>query len=119
MSQFMRQRAIVYEIKVGSTNALQFNVYDDTGTTLQNLNNTSTYATGKLKVWKPDGTLVIDGALTFTDRANGLVTYAVTTSDSVATNAGKWEGEIELISSDTTTITLQSETFTFIIRNSY
>ena len=119
MSQFMRQRDIVYEVKVGSTNALQFNIYDDTGTSLKDLSNTSTYATGKLKVWKTDGTLVIDGAITFTTRASGLVTYGLATADTVTANAGKWEGEIELLSTDGTTITLTTDTFTFIIRNSY
>lgn len=115
----MRLRDIVYEVKVGSTNALQFNIYDDTGTSLRNLSNTSTYNTGKLKVWKPDGTLVIDGAVTFTDRVNGLVTYGLTSTDTATTNAGKWEGEIELLSTDGTTVTLQTDTFSFIIRNSY
>lgn len=118
MSQFMRDKDIVYEVKVGSTNALQFNIYDDTGTSLKDLSNTATFATGKLKVWDSDGTLIIDGAVTFTDRANGLVTYGLGTADTVTANAGKWQGEIELLANDATTITLQTDTFTFKIINS-
>ena len=115
----MRDKATIYTIKVGSSNALQFNIYDDTGVTLKDLSNASTYATGTLRVWKPDGTLVITGTLTFTTRASGLLTYGVQTADSVAANAGKWYGEIQLVSSDTTTITLQTDTFSFHIENSY
>jgi len=115
----MRDKPIIYTIKVGSTNALQFNIYDDTGVNLRDLSNTSTYASGTLRVWKPDGTLVINGAITFTTRASGLVTYGVSSSDSVAANAGKWYGEIQMKSNDGTTITLQTDTFSFHIENSY
>ena len=82
------------------------------------LTDQNTYSTGMWKVWKPDGTLLINGAITYDNRASGIVIYALTANDTVVANAGKWEGEIELLNY-AGTIVEQTQTFSFIIEESY
>lgn len=113
----IRGRAIEYRIKAGSRATLELTINDSTGSA-KSLTDTVTYSTGKWKVWKPDGTLIIDGAITFDNRANGIVTYALTANDTLVANAGNWEGEVELFNSSGT-IVEQTQTFTFVIEESY
>ena len=117
MSADMEGRATEFKVKAGSRATLQLTVADSSGTA-KDLSNATTYATGKWKVWKPDGTLVINGTLTFTTRASGLVSYALTAADTAIGNAGRWEGEVELLDSNGD-ISEQTKSFTFMIEESY
>ena len=91
----MTGRNTEFRIKAGSRATLQLTVADSNGVA-KNLTNTTTYATGKWKVWKPGGTLLIDGSVTFTDRTNGVVSYSLSATDTAIANAGIWAGEVEL-----------------------
>ena len=113
----MTGRNTEFRIKAGSRATLQLTVADSSGTG-KDLSNTTTYATGKWKVWKPDGTLVIDGTITFTTRASGLVSYALTATDTAIANAGNWEGEVELFNS-AGVMSEQTKSFNFTIEESY
>jgi len=113
----MTPRAIEYKVKAGSRATLQLTISDSSGSA-KSLSNTTTYATGKWKVWKPDGTLQIDGAVTFSDRANGVVSYALSATDATNAKAGRWEGEVELLDSNGV-ISEQTESFSFTISESY
>ena len=117
MSMNMVGRSTEFRVKVGSKPTLQLTITDDAGTA-KNLSNTVTYATGKWKVWKPDGTLIINGNITYTTRASGIVTYTLVTSDTVIANAGIWSGEIELLDSSGG-VSEQTKTFNFVIEESY
>ena len=117
MSMNMVGRSTEFRVKVGSKPTLQLTITDDAGTA-KNLSNTVTYNTGKWKVWKPDGTLVINGNITYATRASGIVTYTLVTSDTVIANAGNWSGEIELLDSSGG-ISEQTKTFNFVIEASY
>ena len=117
MSADMEGRATEFKVKAGSRATLQLTVADSTGTG-KDLSNSTTYATGKWKVWKPGGTLIINGSITFTTRASGLVSYALTEADTVVANAGRWEGEVELKDSNGD-ISEQTKSFTFMIEESY
>jgi hypothetical protein len=117
MSMNMVGRSTEFRVKVGSKPTLQLTITDDAGTA-KNLSNTVTYNTGKWKVWKPDGTLVINGNITYATRASGIVTYTLVTSDTVIANAGNWSGEIELLDSSGG-ISEQTKTFNFVIEESY
>ena len=117
MSMNMVGRSTEFRVKVGSKPTLQLTITDDAGTA-KNLSNTVTYNTGKWKVWKPDGTLVINGNITYATRASGIVTYTLVTSDTVIANAGIWSGEIELLDSSGG-ISEQTKTFNFVIEESY
>tara|TARA_Y100001949_G_scaffold173751_1_gene179889 strand:- start:614 stop:967 length:354 start_codon:yes stop_codon:yes gene_type:complete len=117
MSADMEGRATEFKVKAGSRATLQLIVADSSGTG-KDLSNTTTFATGKWKVWKPGGTLVINGDLVFTTRSSGLVSYVLTAADTVIGNAGRWEGEVEL--KDTNgDISEQTKSFTFMIEESY
>jgi len=117
MSINLNRRNNEYRIKVGARAVLLLNIKDSTGTT-KDLTDTETYYSGLWKVWKPDGTLVINGAITFEDRVNGVIGYALTADDTALANAGVWEGEVEL-KNDTGVMTEQTGTFDFIIEESY
>ena len=117
MSMDMMPRAIEYKVKAGSRATLQLQITDSTGTA-KNLSNDVTYATGKWKVWKPDGTSLINGSITFDTRSTGDISYTLSATDATTAKAGRWEGEVELLDSNGD-ISEQTESFTFIIDESY
>lgn len=117
MSMNMTGRSIEFRVKAGSEATIYINIknYDKT---IKNLNDTNLFNTAVWKVWKPDGTLIINGAATYTDRVNGEVSYTLQTADTVIANAGVWEGEVELFDISSNLVE-QSETFNFVIEESY
>ena len=117
MSQNLYPRATEYRVKSGSRATLELTVQDSSGTA-KNLSNTVTYSTGVWKVWKPDGTLIINGAVIYSDRTNGKVTYALSASDTAIANAGNWTGEVELLNSSAV-VSEQTKSFNFTIEESY
>ena len=117
MSQNLYPRATEYRVKSGSRATLELTIQDSAGTA-KSLSNTVTYSTGVWKVWKPDGTLIINGAITYSDRANGKVSYALSATDTVVANAGNWEGEVELFNS-AGVMSEQTKSFNFTIEESY
>ncbi len=117
MSQNLYPRATEYRVKSGSRATLELTIQDSTGTA-KNLSNTVTYSTGVWKVWKPDGTLIINGAVTYSDRTNGKVSYALSATDTAVANAGNWEGEVELLNS-AGVMSEQTKSFNFTIEESY
>ena len=106
-----------FRVKAGSRAILQLTVADSSGTG-KDLSNTTTYATGKWKVWKPGGTLIIDGDISFTTRSTGIIQYALSATDTVIANAGIWAGEVELKDASGN-ISEQTQTFQFIMEESY
>jgi len=110
-------RDVEFRVKTGSRATLQLTVADSSGNA-KDLTNTTTYATGVWKVWKPDGTLIINGALTYTTRASGIVSYVLTASDTVAANVGRWEGEVELKDANGD-LSEQTKSFTYFQEESY
>jgi len=117
MSTNMIGRATEYRVKAGSRATLSLTITDSAGTA-KSLTDTVTYASGNWKVWKPNGTLIINGAITYDDRANGLIIYPLTANDTALANAGNWEGEVELKNSSGTMIE-QTQSFNFTIEESY
>ena len=117
MSTNMIGRATEYRVKAGSRATLSLTITDSAGTA-KSLTDTVTYASGSWKVWKPSGTLIINGAITYDDRVNGIVTYALSATDTAIANAGNWEGEVELKNSSGTMIE-QTQSFNFTIEESY
>ena len=117
MSMNMIGRATEYRVKAGSRATLQLTISDSTGSA-KSLTDTVTYSTGVWKVWKPDGTLIINGAITYDDRANGIITYALTANDTATANSGNWAGEVELKNSSGVMVE-QTQTFNFTIEESY
>jgi len=117
MSQNMIGRSTEYRIKVGSRASVYINILDSNGDT-KSLADTALYSSAKWKVWKPDGTLIINGDCSFSDRAIGEISYALTALDTALANAGNWEGEVE-IKNSSAVMTEQTKTFNFTIEESY
>ena len=117
MSMNMVGRSTEFRVKAGSLITLQLTITNDAGVA-KNLTNTVTYNTGKWKVWKPDGTLIIDGNIVYTTRASGIISYTLTSTDTAIANAGIWSGEVELKDSGGA-ISEQTKTFNFVIEESY
>ena len=117
MSMNMVGRSTEFRVKAGSRTTLQLTITDDGGSA-RNLTNTVTYSTGKWKVWKPDGTLIINGNIVYTTRSSGLVSYTLTSTDTAIGNAGNWSGEVE-IKNSSGVMTEQTKTFNFVIEESY
>ncbi len=117
MSMNMVGRSTEFRVKAGSLISLQLTITDDGGTA-KNLSDAVNYNTGKWKVWKPNGTLIINGNITFSNRANGVISYTLATSDTVIANAGNWSGEVEL-KDNSGNISEQTKTFNFVIEESY
>ena len=110
-------RTTEFRVKAGSRATLQLTVADSTGTG-KDLSNATTYASGKWKVWKPGGTLIIDGVISFTTRSTGIIQYTLSATDTAIANAGIWAGEVELKDSNGN-ISEQTQTFQFILEESY
>lgn len=117
MSVSQTGRNLVFTIKAGDLATLVITILTPAGLA-KDLSNSTTYATAKFKVWKPDGTLIINGAASYTDRPNGVVSYTLQAADTLITNAGTWDGEVELLNT-TPAIVDQTETFTVRIIDSY
>ncbi len=117
MSMNLTGRATEFFVKVGNRAVLTITIVD-ANNVKKSLQDNMTYTTGKWKVWKPDGTLIINGNLTFEDRPNGIVSYRLAESDVVIANAGIWEGEVEIFDGDGD-MSEQTKTFNFTIEESY
>ncbi len=117
MSMNLKGRNIEFIVKAGARSSVVLNITDASGVA-KNLSDTSTYATAKWKVWQPDGTILINGDATYSNRSTGEISYILSATDTVIANAGIWEGEIELLNTSGI-MTEQSETFNFTIEDSY
>ncbi len=117
MSMNLVGRNIEFLVKVGSRSQVVLTITDSAGVA-KDLTSTTTYSTAVWKVWQPDGTLLINGAATYSDRALGEISYDLVAGDTVVANAGIWEGEVEMLN-DSAIMTEQSETFNFTIEESF
>lgn len=117
MSMNLVGRNVEFIVKVGSRSQVVLTITDSAGVK-KNLSDTNTYSTAKWKVWKPDGTLIIDGTAVYSDRVNGEISYDLLAADTVVANEGIWAGEVELLNISSV-MTEQSETFNFTIEESY
>lgn len=117
MSMNLVGRNIEFIVKVGSRSQVLLTITDSAGVA-KDLTDTNTYNTAVWKVWKPDGTLIINGAATYEDRANGIIGYNLSAADTDILNAGIWEGEVEMLNISAV-MTEQSVSFNFTIEESY
>jgi len=113
MSQNQTGRNLKYTVYVGEVDTITATIEDSAGN-VKDLSNTTTYATVKIHVWKPDGTLIINGSGTYSNRGTGQVSYTLVTGDTVLANAGNWEG-IFLLYNNSGILTEPSAIFNFSI----
>lgn len=89
----------LFTVFVGTQKNLELTVLDPDTNQAKDLVDANVYATGVAKIYKPDLTQVgADMAVTFEDRANGIVSFIVLDTDhTLPANAGNWYGEIEFL----------------------
>ena len=80
----MKRNDLEYTVKVGGLNTLTFTHLDSSGCVV-GLCCVCVYATGTWKVWKPNGTGVFCGAIVYTTRACGIVSYTLIGTKSTGT----------------------------------
>ena len=111
MSTVREDFGVKFEVHVGVSKTLEFTIIDpDTGSA-EDLTDTAVYATGIVKIFKPDDTQVgADMTVTYSTRASGIVQFTVlASSQTLAANAGNWYGIIEL--SNTTPLIVEKQKF--------
>ena len=117
MSMDMTPRSVSFIIKVGSTTTLELTIKNADGTA-RDLSNSTTFHSGKWKVWQPDGTLLVDKSIVYGTRSSGIVTVTFGHEEITAAKAGIWAGEVELRNTSDV-ISEQTQTFNFTIEESY
>ena len=95
MSMNLKGRNIEFIVKAGARSSVVISIADASGVA-KNLSDTGTYS----------------------NRSTGEISYLLSAADTAITNAGIWEGEVELLNSSGI-MTEQSETFNFTIEESY
>jgi len=117
MSMDMTPRSVSFIIKVGSTTTLELTIKNADGTA-RDLTNSTTFYSGKWKVWQPDGTLLVDKSIVYGTRSSGIVSVTFGHEEITAAKAGIWAGEVELRNTSDV-ISEQTQTFNFTIEESY
>ncbi len=112
----MIPRDVEYSVKVGSRKTVQLTLTDTCNCAVA-MCCACVYNSGTWKVFKPCGTMVFCGAIVYTTRASGLVSYTLAAGDAVTANKGAWAGEVEYINS-CCVISDHSQTFRFNINQS-
>jgi len=112
----MIPRDIEYRVKVGSRKVLTLTLTDECNCAVS-MACSCTYSTGLWKVFKPGGVLVFCGAIVYSCRPAGQITYTLAACDAVTACAGIWAGEVEYVNM-CAVISDHSKTFRFIIEPS-
>jgi len=93
-SSDMIPRDIEYSVKVGSRKTLSLTLEDSCNCVVA-MCCACVYSTGTWKVFKPCGTSVFCGAVVYSNRSGGVVTYSLGACDATSANKGAWAGEVE------------------------
>lgn len=108
---------VTFEISAGSTKIFQFTVIDPVTGTAKNLSDTTIFATGQVKIYKPDNTIIGTLTVSYTDRVNGIIQFTVTATEATNANAGNWIGDLEL--SNDVPLIVEQQFFNFNILESF
>lgn len=84
------------DIFAGTTKLFTLIVTDPVTGDPKNLSDTSVFNTGRVKIVKPDTTIIATLSITYSDRPNGEIEFTVTSADATNANAGNWVGNMEL-----------------------
>lgn len=105
---------VLYEVEAGSTKDIELIIQDADGV-IQTLADTALYATGVVKIYKPDGTFIVtSAAVVFDDRPNGVIHFTINAVDNTNENAGNWIGNLEFINNTSQIIDQRKFNFNII-----
>jgi len=117
MSTTRTDFGVILEMLVGSTKVFEFTIIDPATGTAKNLSDTAVFATGEVKIVKPDNTVIVTVVITYTDRPNGVVEFTISSATAINANAGNWIGELEL--SNNVPLVIEQQFFNFNILESF
>jgi len=115
----MKRHDVNYTVKVGSRKTLTLTLNcPDTGCAV-NMACVCTFNTGTWKVWRPSGVSLFCGAIVYSCRAGGVITYTLGACDvNTICEAGIWEGEVEYLDC-MCVVSDQSGSFGFTVEESF
>jgi len=116
MSLRRRDHGLTFDVFVNSTKTFQLIIENPDGT-VRDLSNTTTFADGRVKIVKPDTTVIATYAISYIDRLNGIVEFISLAADNTVANSGNWTGDLEL-DNDTAQV-IDQQVFNFNIIESY
>jgi len=99
MSQVRTQYDTLLEMFVGSEKPFFMTITDPTTGEPVDLSSETDFATGNMRIIKPDDTVITTISISFTDRTNGVISFTVLDTVSVIANAGNWIGNIQIVNS--------------------
>lgn len=90
MSQVQQQKEVIYEVFAGTTKTFTTIVEDPSTGQIEDISDDQIYTTGFAEISRPDGSLLGTVNITYTDRANGIVTWTVESDITNSYNVGNW-----------------------------
>ncbi len=105
------------DMYVGTTKIFTLVVKDPVTALPKDLTNTAVYNSGNVKIYKPDGTIIVTVTVTYSDRANGEIEFTIVAATAVLANAGNWIGNMELIND--AAVIVEQQNFGFNILENY
>lgn len=113
MSLVRTQFDTLLEIFVGSEKTFFVTITDPITGEAVDLTSTTAFATGNMRIIKPDDTVITTISISYTSRSTGVISFTVPDTVTIIGNAGNWIGNVQLLD-DTSTITEQ-QVFNFNI----
>lgn len=97
MSLIRKDFGLLFEVEVGSEKPLTITVKDPVTGDGLNMTDVTQYDSGVVKIVRPNGTIIVSVAITFDNRANGLVGFKILDTTTILANAGNWQGNLEIL----------------------
>ena len=94
MSTNRQNFEISFDVYVGTTKELELEIIDpDTGLA-KDITDTNLYTSGVVQILMPDETQIgADIPISFTERANSIILFTITSTHTTSANAGNWIGK--------------------------
>ncbi len=105
------------EIFAGTTKTFTLIVNDPVTGLPKDLSDTAVFDSGNVKIFKPDGTVIVTLTVTYSDRPNGEIQFTVTSATATNANAGNWIGNMELLNNGA--VIVEQQLFNFNILENY
>lgn len=118
MSKIVRRtsHSDTLEITVGSTKMFRVTILDSSNN-VQPLTDQNVFDTGNFNILAGDFTLIATVPIMYFDRPNGIIEFTIDNIITINTNAGNWNGEVQLINTLSQTILQQVLNFNILESN--
>lgn len=104
------------QITAKSTKMFRVTIFDSNNN-VQPLTDQNVFNTGKFNILAGDFTLIATVDISYFDRPNGVIEFTIDDTIATNTNAGNWNGEVQLINEQVQTILQQNLNFNILESN--